>query len=68
LRKVGSFENRYGLPGINTGVGLWICTEQRVPWSQAWPELRDFVVTNRTDPSADLSGPDGTRTVSVSER
>jgi hypothetical protein len=68
VRKVGSFENRYGLPGINTGVGLWICTEQRVPWSQAWPELRDFVVTNRTDPSADLSGPDGTRTVSVSER
>jgi hypothetical protein len=68
VRKVGSFDNPYGVPGINTGVSLWICTEQRVPWSQAWPELRDFIVTDRTDPALDQAGPDATRTVSVSER
>jgi 4-amino-4-deoxy-L-arabinose transferase-like glycosyltransferase len=68
VRKIGSFDNRYGVPGINTDVSMWICSDRRIPWSQAWPELRDFIVTDRTDPALESADPDGTRTVSLSER
>jgi 4-amino-4-deoxy-L-arabinose transferase-like glycosyltransferase len=47
VRKIGSFHNPYGIPGINTGLSLWICTDQRAPWSAIWPELRDLIVTDR---------------------
>jgi hypothetical protein len=47
VRKIGSFHNPYGIPGINTGLSIWICTDQRAPWSAIWPELRDLIVTDR---------------------
>lgn len=50
VRKVGSFDNPRGMPGINTGVSIWVCTGQRVAWSQIWPALRDFDVNDRITP------------------
>jgi len=50
VRKIGSFDYPYGLPGINTGVSIWICTDQRVAWSRVWPDLRDFTVIDRARP------------------
>jgi 4-amino-4-deoxy-L-arabinose transferase-like glycosyltransferase len=47
VRKVRTFNSRYGITGINTGLSLWICTNQRVEWSRMWPELRDFIITDR---------------------
>jgi len=50
VREVGSFNNPQGMPGINTGVSIWVCTGQRVAWSQMWPDLRDFDVNDRITP------------------
>jgi len=51
VRKVGSFNNPQGMPGINAGVSIWVCTEQRATWSQMWPDLRDFDVNDRVTPT-----------------
>lgn len=50
VRKLAAFDNSFGIPGINTGLSIWLCTEQRMTWTQMWPELRDFDIIDRAPP------------------
>jgi 4-amino-4-deoxy-L-arabinose transferase-like glycosyltransferase len=50
VRKVGAVNMPGGLRGINLGVSIWICTDQKVPWSKIWPTIRDFNIVDRTIP------------------
>lgn len=51
VRKVGAIDMPGGMRGINLGVSVWICTDQKVPWSAIWPSVRDFNIADRTLPS-----------------
>jgi hypothetical protein len=37
---VAEIDNGVGLDTAEQGRTVWICREQRMPWSQAWPQLR----------------------------
>jgi len=50
VRKVGAVDIPGGMRGINLGVSIWICTDQKVPWSAIWPTVRDFNIADRTLP------------------
>jgi hypothetical protein len=58
VRKIGSFNNPYGMPGINTDLSIWLCTNQRITWSRMWPDLRNFSVADRAGPAAGASAAD----------
>ena len=39
VRQVASIDNRVGLDNEEQGRPVWLCTGQRVPWSQLWPSV-----------------------------
>jgi hypothetical protein len=42
VRKAAVVDNPPGLPVLNSGVSVWICTGQHEPWSRLWPQLHDI--------------------------
>ena len=37
---VARIDNGLGLGTEEQGRTVWVCREQRTPWSQAWPQIR----------------------------
>jgi hypothetical protein len=42
MRPISTVDNPGGFPGINNKISVWLCSGQRVPWTQLWPKLREM--------------------------
>ncbi|WP_280219721.1 ArnT family glycosyltransferase [Nocardia neocaledoniensis] len=41
-------DDELGFPGVNRGVGVWLCREPVAPWSARWPGLRTLPLVDGT--------------------
>ncbi|WP_433046158.1 ArnT family glycosyltransferase [Dactylosporangium sp. CS-033363] len=42
VREAATITNPYGVPNIESGGHVWVCTGLREPWPQLWPRLRHY--------------------------
>ncbi|MFC4127712.1 ArnT family glycosyltransferase [Nocardia rhizosphaerae] len=48
VRRLAVVDEPFGFPGVNRGVGIWLCQEPSAPWSAVWPGLRSLPLVDGT--------------------